>query len=156
VLRRFTEMTRKTPAARIACTAAFLVLALALVPGAFAGKPVGGGSGGGGGHHGGGGSTSSTVALVMVTDQNGNGLPNWNDTITFNISTTATANPYLSVRCYQGGTLVYSADAGFYAGYLWPGAQIMPLYSPSWTGGAASCTAVLNNGLATLSFNVGA
>jgi hypothetical protein len=37
-------VTRKTPAVRIACSAAFLVLALALVPAALAGKP--GGSGG--------------------------------------------------------------------------------------------------------------
>jgi hypothetical protein len=148
---------RKLSAARVALVAASLVLTLVLVPAALSAKPSGGG-GGGGGHKGGGGtgSSSSTVSLVMVTDQNGNGLPNWNDTITFNISTTATANPYLSVRCYQNGTLVYSADAGFYASYPWPGAQIMPLYSPSWTGGAATCTAVLNDGLATLNFGVGA
>lgn len=52
--------------------------------------------------------------------------------------------------------MVYSASAGFYDGYLWPGARNMPLFSPSWTAGAASCTAVLNNGLATLNFGVGA
>jgi hypothetical protein len=149
--------TRSVPAGRVALTAAFVVLVLAIVPVALAGKPSGGGGGGGGKHGGGGtGSTSSTVSLVLVTDQNGDGLPNWNDMITFNISTTATAYPYLSVRCYQNGTLVYSADAGFYPSYPWPGAQMMPLYSPSWTGGAATCTAVLNDGLATLNFNVAA
>jgi hypothetical protein len=48
--RRFTMLTRKTPAARVACTAAFLVLALALVPVALAkGKPGGGGGGSTGG-----------------------------------------------------------------------------------------------------------
>ena len=148
-------VTRKSPAARIAFVAAFLVLALALVPAALAGKG-GKPGGGGGGHQSGGSGSGSTITLVMVADQNANGLPNWNDSITFNISTTATANPYLSVRCYQGGTLVYSADAGFYPSYPWPGARMMPLYSPSWTGGAATCTATLNDGLSTLNFNVGA
>jgi hypothetical protein len=108
----------------------------------------------GGGKPGGGG--SSTIALVMVDDQNGNGSPDWGDTITFDISTTKTDSPYLSVTCYQGGTLVYGADAGFYPDYPWPGARLMPLKSPSWDGGAADCTAVLNRRLASFDFNVGA
>jgi hypothetical protein len=119
---------------------------------AFAGKP----SGGGGGHGKGGGGTTGggTIAIVMVSDANSNGLPNWNDTITFNVSTTATDSPYLRVTCYQNGTLVYGAEAGFYDAYPWPGARNMPLYSPAWTGGAADCTAILNENLATLSFHV--
>jgi hypothetical protein len=151
--------TRSVPAGRVALTAAFVVLALALVPVALAGKPSGGGGGvKGGGGHGGGGSTggSSSLALVMVNDANGNGAPNYGDTITFNVSTTATAQPYVEVTCSQNGTVVYSAWAGFYAGYLWPAQQYMPLGSPSWTGGAASCVATLNTSLAKLSFSVGA
>lgn len=77
------------------------------------------------------------------------------DTITFNVSTTA-PNPYVTVTCTQNGVLLYSASAGFYPEYLWPGARNMPLSSPSWTGGAANCTADLNSGLATLNFAVGA
>jgi hypothetical protein len=150
--------TRSVPAGRVALTAAFVVLALALVPVALAGKPSSGGGGGGGGKHGGGGTTggSSSLAVVMVNDLNGNGAPNYGDTITFNVSTTATTQPYVEVTCSQNGTVVYSAWAGFYAGYLWPGQQLMPLSSPSWTGGAASCTATLNTSLATLNFSVGA
>ena len=151
--------TRKLPAGRVALTAAFVVLALALVPVALAGKPGGGsGSTSGGGKHGGGGTTggSSSLAVVMVNDLNGNGAPNYGDTITFKVSTTATAQPYVEVTCSQNGTVVYSAWAGFYAGYLWPGQQMMPLTSPSWTGGAASCVATLNTSLAKLSFTVGA
>lgn len=131
-------------------------LVVGLIAGtAFAARGGAGGSGGGGGHKGGGGSGSTgSLALVLLADANGNGLPNWNDTITFNVTSTSTS-PYVSVRCTQGGTLVYAADAGFYASYPWPGARNMPLYSPSWTGGAASCTASLNGTLA-LSFNVGA
>lgn len=99
---------------------------------------------------------SSTITLVMVDDANANGSANWADTVTFEISTTATTSPYLRVTCYQDGMLVYGADAGFYPDYPWPGAQLMPLYSPSWTGGAADCVAVLNDNLATLTFHVDA
>jgi hypothetical protein len=152
--------TRSVPAGRVALTAAFVVLALALVPVALAGKPGGGGStsGGGGGKHGGGGTSggSSSLALVMVNDANGNGGPNYGDTITFKVTTSATAQPYVEVTCSQNGTTVYSAWAGFYAGYLWPAQQNMPLTSPAWTGGAASCVATLNTSLAKLSFSVGA
>ncbi len=146
---------RKPTPATVFTTAA-LVLSLALVPAAFAGKRAGGGGGGGGGggHKGGGG--TSALTLKMVTDQNGNGLPDWNDTITFDVSTTATTQPYVEVTCSQNGAVVYSAWAGFYSSYPWPGSQLMPLYSPSWTGGAADCTAVLDPNLATLSFHVGA
>ncbi len=149
---------RKMPAGRVALTAAFVVLALALVPVALAGKPGGGGTTGGGGKHGGGGSSggSSSLAVVMVNDLNGNGAPNYGDTITFNVSTTATTQPYVEVTCSQNGAVVYSAWAGFYDGYLWPGQRLMPLSSPSWTGGAASCVATLNTSLARLAFSVGA
>ena len=129
-------VTRKTPAARIALVAAFLVLALALVPASFAGK---GKPGGGGGSTGG----TSTIAVSMVTDQNGDGLPNWGDTVTFNVSSTATTEPHVSLKCYQAGTLVYTTQTGYFAGYMWPWTQIMTLSSGAWTGGAASCTAAL-------------
>jgi len=152
-------VTRNTPAARIAFIAALLVLALALVPVAVAGKGSGGGGGGkGGGKGGGGGGSTSTssLAVVMVSDANGNGLPNWGDTITFTVSTTATSQPYVEVTCSQNGTVVYSAWAGFYDAYLWPGQRLMPLSSPAWMGGAADCTATLNTSLATLKFHVDA
>jgi hypothetical protein len=113
-----------------------IVLALALVPVALAAK--GGGSHGGGGTNG-----SSGLRLVMVSDTNGNGLPNYGDTITFNVSTSATTEPHVSVLCYQGGTQVYSAVTGYYASYPWLWTQNMPLWSSNWTGGAADCTATL-------------
>ena len=79
----------------------------------------------------------------MVTDNNGNGLPDWGDTVTFNVSTTATATPNVSLTCSQNGTVVYGAVSGFFASYPWPWTQNMTLSSPSWTGGAASCVAKL-------------
>lgn len=126
-------------------------LAVGLMAGSvFAAK----GGGGGKGKPGGSGSTSGSLALVMVTDNNGNGAPNWGDTITFTVTSTS-EYPTVDVLCYQGSTLVYSASAGFYASYPWPGARNMPLSSPSWTSGAADCKASLNGSL-KLSFTAGA
>ena len=125
---------------------ALLVVALVAAP-AFAGR-------GGGGGKGKPTSNSGSLTLVMVSDANGNGAPNWGDTITFQVTSTS-QYPYVDVACYQGGALVYSAYAGFYPSYPWPGARNMPLSSPSWTGGAADCTAKLN-GVNALSFAVGA
>jgi hypothetical protein len=130
-------------------------LVATLVVGLMAGTAFAARGGGGGGHNKpGGGGTTGGLTVVMVADANGNGAPNWNDTITFSV-TSGVTDPYVSVRCSQNGTVVYAADAGFYPGYPWPGAQNMPLYSPSWTGGAASCTTTLN-GSPSLSFSVGA
>ena len=52
---------------------------------ALAGKP-GGGGGGGHGKPGGGGTATGGLTLVMVADANGNRAPNWNDTITFSVT----------------------------------------------------------------------
>jgi hypothetical protein len=164
-------VTRKSPAARmietltrprgIALPAAFLVVALLLVPVALAAKGAGGG-----GHHGGGGGTTSgggSLSLVMVTDLNGNGTPNWGDTVTFNVSTTATTEPNVSLTCSQNGTVVYGAVSGFYAGYPWPSTRYMRLSSTNWSGGAANCVAQLyyisgtsTVNLSSMSFTAGA
>jgi hypothetical protein len=130
---------------------------------AFAAK--GGGGGGGGGKHGGGGNTTNggSIALVMVADANANGAPNWADTVTFNVSTTATTQPNVDLKCTQNGVVVYGATTGFYADYPWPWTQNMTLSSSAWGGGAASCTARLyafagsgTTTLATLGFTAGA
>jgi hypothetical protein len=147
-------MVKTTSGVRAATLLSVTALCLALVPTALAGK------GGGAPPKGG----SSSLALAMVADGNADGLPNWGDTVTFNVSTTATTQPYVSLKCYQGGTLVYSTSAGFYDGYAWPWTQNMALRSSSWTSGAADCDARLysatNSGrtttLATLSFHADA
>jgi hypothetical protein len=98
--------------------------------------------GGGQGHHqttGG----SGTISLVMVNDANGDTLPNYGDSVTFNVSTTVTDRPYVAVLCYQGTTQVYSAWAGFYPDFPWSWMQTFTLKSPAWTGGAADCSASL-------------
>lgn len=86
-------------------------------------------------------SSSSSLKLVLLNSTDG--LPHYGQSVTFQVSTTATTQPNVSLQCFQGGTLVYSAESGFYPSYPWPGTQIFPLASSSWTGGAASCTAAL-------------
>lgn len=105
-----------------------------LVVGLIAGVAV---AGRGGKNSSGGGS----ISLAMVSDANGNGSPNWADTVTFKVSTTATTRPHVRLQCSQSGSVVYTAQAGMYDGYLWPWLQNMTLSSSSWTGGAADCTA---------------
>jgi hypothetical protein len=94
------------------------------------GKPSGGTSGGG------------TLALVLVTDQNGNGSPNRGDTVAFNISTTAT-EPFVNLRCYQSGVLVLNGSQGYFDGAL-NSSRNFGLGSGAWQSGAADCTAWLD------------
>ena len=140
------------------------VLALALVPAAGLAAKGGNGGAGGAGKPGGGGSTSGgSLALVMVDDVNGNGTPNWGDTVTFDVSTTATSAPQVRLTCTQNGVRVYLADAAFYEGNPFWYMQMMQLESGAWTAGAADCSAVMyySSGkrtvtLATLDFHVDA
>jgi len=133
------------------------VLALALVP--ATGLAAKGGNGAG---KAGGGGDGGSLAVVMVSDQNGNAAPNWNDQITFDVSTTATDRPWVRLDCYQSGTWVSTSSAGFFPEYPW--APTFTLASGAWTSDAADCTArlymVTSNGrsrtLANLSVHVDA
>ncbi len=118
---------------------------------------------GGGGKPGGTTGGTGSLTLVMVTDANSNGLPNWGDQVTFTVATTATSEPHVNVTCSQNGGVVYSASTGYYDGYPWPGTQIMTLQSQAWTGGSAICTAKLyyfsgtsTINLTSISFTAGA
>jgi hypothetical protein len=126
--------------------------------------------GGGGGGKGSGGSGGGGTTIIgggsfgdpfpkMVIDSNNSGTPNYGDTITFVVSTTATTRPWVRVDCFQGSTMVGGGSAGFFPEYLW--SQDFGLQSASWTGGAADCTAKLymtdgtsSTTLATRSFHV--
>jgi hypothetical protein len=126
----------RTPARKLPLVAA-LVVALAIVPAAFAAK----GGGGGGGPSGGGG-TGGITGPFMVVDGNGNGLPNFGDTIVFRVSTTATTTPYVNLLCSQNGVQVYNSWRGYFATSL-DSTWNFVLGSGAWTSGAASCTAWL-------------
>jgi hypothetical protein len=124
---------RKPTPGGAALTVVVLALSLALVPAAFAGHKSGGGTGG----------TGGTINLVMVSDANGDGAPNYGDTVTFAVSTTATTMPWVTVDCYQAGTLVYQASNGIFAislnqNFILGGTTL-------WQSGAASCTAYLQD-----------
>jgi hypothetical protein len=120
---------------------AIAALALAATP-AFAGKPGGGGGGGkpGGGSTTGGGGTISLAPLVQ--DANGNGRPNHGDVVTFTISTTATIEPYVNLKCYQNGALVLNGWQGYFDGAL-NSSRDFGLGSGGWQSGASDCVAAL-------------
>jgi hypothetical protein len=142
---------KPTPAGVI--VAAVLGISLALVPVALAGK---------GGNKPSGGGSSSITGPVMVVDNNGDGLPNWGDYVTFNISTTATTTPFVNLNCYQNGVEVASGWKGFWDGSIDPNWNF-GLSSPTWQSGAADCVAWLDmqtkrgwKQLASVTFQVGA
>ena len=145
------KIRKPTPAGAV-LAGVVLVLSLALVPAAFAGKGSKPSSGG----------SSSISGPVMVTDANGDGLPNWGDVVTFNVSTTATTTPFVNLLCYQNGVQVASGWKGFWNGSIDPNWNF-GLSSPMWKSGAANCVAWLDKQtkqgwqqLASVSFNVGA
>src|SRR4051794_25332188 len=112
-----------------------------LVVGLMAGTAFAGGKGGGG-KPGGGATGGSSLAVSLVTDVNGDGIKNWNDSVTFTV-TTSQSQPSVTLECSQAGVVVYRSSAGFYPDYPWKWAQTFPLASGVWTGGAADCSARL-------------
>jgi hypothetical protein len=128
-------VTKKTSASRIALWAAVAVLVLSVVPAALAGK-------GGGGNN-----ASSPTGSLSVAPFNSGAAPlnstdsqfHWGGQAMYSITTTSTYG-YVSLNCYQSGTLVFANNTGVHAG--WP-TQPVYLESAAWTGGAAACNAVL-------------
>ena len=111
-----------------------LVAVLVLVPTALAGKGRPGGPGGGttGG--------SGTISLVPVNSTDG--LPHHGQKVTFAVSTSATTQPWVALECSQNGTVVYKQANGIFSTSL---NQVFTLASPAWSGGAADCTALLQD-----------
>jgi hypothetical protein len=148
-------MTARTSSTRMSKLAVYFAVAIGVLT--IASPAFAGGKGAAGGKPRSSGS-SSLYLKDMTTGVDHATSANYGDTITFDVSTTQTQYPAVSVKCYQNGTLVFGASAGFYPTYTWPWAQVMTLSSSAWTGGAASCTAVLSGAstLATLNFPVNA
>jgi hypothetical protein len=138
-------MHRRRMPVRIALIAAVAALFLAFVPAALAAKPPGGGKPRPGG---------GTITLVLLNSTDG--LPHYGQWVTFNISTTATSEPWVNLKCYQNGVLVAEGWNGYFDRSIT--GRNFGLYSPSWTGGAADCTARLTTPqraeLASTSFHV--
>ena len=95
-----------------------------------------------GGGHGKPGPASTGVFSLNVLNST-DGVAHWGQQVTFTVSTTATTEPHVSLRCSQNGVLVYASQTGYFAGYLWPWTQVMTLSSVAWTGGSADCVATL-------------
>ena len=117
---------------RVAVLAAVSVLCLGTATAALAAPRGGGGKGpkrGG----------TGTISLVLL--ESTDGLAHYGQRVTFNVSTTATTEPWVYVKCYQGGVLVGQGSEGFFERSLDDG--VFWLGSPSWTGGEADCTADL-------------
>ena len=119
-------MTRRIAHAAIVA----LVLVLAVVPAAFAGKR------GGGANTGSGSSRLSLVLMDGATEAAHYGR------VTFNVSTTATAVPQVGLRCHQGSTWVFDSYVGYFPGYMFD--KWFTLHSNYWVDGvAATCDARL-------------
>lgn len=99
--------------------------------------------------------TQSSLTYTLVDDANSDGLANYNDKIRFTVGTTATTEPHVDVSCSQNGTVVYTAQTGYYEGYPWPWTQTFHLTSGAWTSGGAECTAksYYFNGRKTVTLN---
>jgi hypothetical protein len=89
--------------------------------------------------HTGGGGTNGSISLVLLNSTDG--LAHWGQSVTFTVSTTATAYPYVDLSCYQNGTLVAHGMQGFFPTAL--GNQWFVLQSTAWQGGDADCTATI-------------
>ncbi len=148
-------LSRYNPKALLIVSAAFAIVGIVTLASSLAAPGGKGGGGGKGGHT----SGKGSISLVMVTDVNSDGLPNYGDVVTFNVSTTSTTQPYVRLDCYENDVWVLSTTAGFFDGYPWPWTRNFTLdWSQYHTSGAASdCTATLYNGgatYATLKFHV--
>lgn len=105
--------------------------------------------------------SQSSISLVVMTSAAAgttSASPLFADTVTFNVSTSASAYPWVVLRCYQNRSLVYEMRNGFFGSYT--GAQTFQLGPTQlWQGGAADCTAKLVDDaswktLASTSFHV--
>ena len=95
---------------------------------------------------------SSSISLATPS-------PAYGDSVEFAVSTTATDSPYVNVKCYQGSKLVNDSWASYFGTHN----RSFGLQTPTWTGGAADCTATLtmwfngrNKTLASTNFHVSA
>lgn len=112
---------------RLAILATIVMLSSSLAPVALA-------QGKGKGKNGNTSAAAFGIVMSVVEDGNGDGLPNWNDHVKFDVGT-STEYPYISLNCYQGTSWVYAA--------AYPATWTFQLATASWTGGEADCTATL-------------
>ena len=118
----------------------FMAIALVALVALVAAPAIAGGNGRGK-PGGGGGKPPKPVSGTGAISPAWVGDAHYNQVVRFNISTTATAEPWVHLKCFQGGTLVAQGWEGYFERALSDGD--FRLSSPSWTGGDADCTALL-------------
>jgi hypothetical protein len=89
-------------------------------------------------------SSSISLQLLAAPTTSGSADPSYGQSVTFNVSTSATSQPFVHIKCSQNGTLVYQAWQAWFYGANGP--QSFTLGgTDAWQGGAADCTAYLEN-----------
>lgn len=87
-----------------------------------------------------GGKPNSGATLSPVVLDGTDTVPNHTERVTFEVATTATDRPFVSLSCWQGSTGVYGKTIGIFPTYLFD--PWFTLDSSYWTPGVeASCTA---------------
>jgi hypothetical protein len=112
--------------ARQGSVVAALLLVTASV--AFAAKPV----------------PTSTSSISLAPLSAAATIPSYGQNVTFNVSTTATTQPFVHLRCSQNKTLVYEQ----WTAWNWGAYGTQWFYlggTTAGTGGAADCTATLED-----------
>jgi hypothetical protein len=144
------KIRKPTPAGSV-LAGLILVLSLALVPAALAGK--GGGTGGHGG--------TSTGGSYSVSVSPG-GPYSFGEEVWTTTSAPQVSQSYISLLCYQNGVLVLSGSHANWSGGWYYNSPWYLGPTQSWTGGSANCTVSVfhtsNNKQitdATTSFSVG-
>lgn len=134
---------RKRPVRHVLGAIAEGTLITALVFGLIAGAAFAakGGNSSTTGHNGKHSSASGTISIVLLDSTDG--LAHFGQHVTFDVSTTATDYPWVTVDCYQGGALVYKQSNGIFATSLNEIFTLGP--TPAWQSGAADCTAYLQD-----------
>jgi hypothetical protein len=88
-------------------------------------------------------SSSSSISLMLMAapTTSATASPSYGDAVTFAVSTSATTQPFVHVKCSQNGSLVYEAWQSWAKG-----PQSFTLGgTTAWQGGAADCSAYLEN-----------
>jgi hypothetical protein len=89
-------------------------------------------------------SSSISLQLMAAPTTSGSTDPSYGQSVTFNVSTDVTSQPFVHVKCFQNGSLVYEAWQAWFYGEN--GIQSFTLGgTAAWQSGAADCTAFLEN-----------
>jgi hypothetical protein len=97
-----------------------------------------------------GGNKASTSSITMIPmsastfTSDESAAPRYSEAVTFEVFTDAVKQPFVHLKCWQGGSLVLESWQAWFFGAA--GTQEFRLGpTPAWQSGAADCTAFLEN-----------